>query len=474
MPATLKAPLHTRLIAITDLKPSAFSESLYGDSAADVGDLLTSIQGEGLLVPLVVSPLVAGWEVISGHRRLACARALGWPEVPCEIRTFSSKAARQRAVLEYNRQRTKTFSQRMREADALEALHARGAQERRRANLIQFQATETESRNSDDRRGRTDDRVARALGIGGKDLYRQARAVWKAAQEGDARARSSVRQLDAGTKTIHAAHKDLRRRDKFTAGFRPTPYDVWAFKHDRAFGIPHPGSIPPAIIAHLLHYFTRPGALVVDPMAGGGTTVDVCVSMGRRCAAYDLCPVRPEIRAHDVRQGLPAETTGCDLVFYDPPYHTMLARRYESQGAGDSPLADWIAFLHELARHAYQALRPGGYVALLVANQTEKDLPAGYGYIDHAFYGFQALAGAGFLPQRRVSCPMDGAYLPQHVRDARRDGRMLGQVRDLLIMRKPPEPNGSGQTVGTGQFVDLTAHERVGEGRVPADDGLGQ
>jgi hypothetical protein len=32
---------------------------------------------------------------------------------------------------------------------------------------------------------------------------------------------------------------------------------------------------------------------------------------------------------------------------------------------------------------------------------------------------------------------MDGSYLPQDVRRARLDGRMLGQVRDLLIARKP-------------------------------------
>ena len=32
---------------------------------------------------------------------------------------------------------------------------------------------------------------------------------------------------------------------------------------------------------------------------------------------------------------------------------------------------------------------------------------------------------------------MDGAYLPQHVRRARVEGRMLGQVRDLLVVRKP-------------------------------------
>ena len=32
---------------------------------------------------------------------------------------------------------------------------------------------------------------------------------------------------------------------------------------------------------------------------------------------------------------------------------------------------------------------------------------------------------------------MDGAYLPQQIRQARCDGRLLGQVRDLLVLRKP-------------------------------------
>ena len=28
------------------------------------------------------------WQVVSGHRRLACALALGLTRVPCEVRTF--------------------------------------------------------------------------------------------------------------------------------------------------------------------------------------------------------------------------------------------------------------------------------------------------------------------------------------------------------------------------------------------------
>ncbi len=427
-------------IAVDRLSSSDFSQSLYGDPLVEIDDLCESVRRQGILVPLVVTPAGRGrWEVISGNRRLASARTLDLVDAPCEIRSYASIDARRRAVLEYNRQRRKSFSQLMREADVLEVLERPRADARRSANLRQNRRDLPDRRNSDDRNGRTDEAIARATGLGGKDLYRQARAVWRAAQAGDVRARNGVVLLDRGEKTIYAAYKDLRRRDRFTTGFRPTPYDVWAFRHDRAFGVPHPGSIPPAIVAHTLHYFTEPGAFVVDPMAGGGTTVDVCAAMGRRCLAFDLEPARDDVGRLDVRDGFPDATLGCDLIFCDPPYHTMLARQYPDDAVSLAPLSAWIDFLGTFARMAFAALRPGGHLALLLANQTEKDLPAGHGYLDHAFFGHQAMLAAGFLPQRRISCPMAGAYLPQHVQRARRDGRMLGQVRDLLVARKPVE-----------------------------------
>jgi hypothetical protein len=115
----------------------------------------------------------------------------------------------------------------------------------------------------------------------------------------------------------------------------------------------------------------------------------------------------------------------------------MLARRYPRNAVATAPLSQWVGFLHDLARHAFATLQPGGHLALLLAAQTEKDVPPGFGYLDHAFFGYIAALRAGFLPERRISCPMDGAYLPQQIRRARSEGRLLGQVRDLLILRKP-------------------------------------
>ncbi len=119
----------------------------------------------------------------------------------------------------------------------------------------------------------------------------------------------------------------------------------------------------------------------------------------------------------------------------------MLARHYAADSVASVPLTEWIAFLHQLAQNAFHTLKPGGHLLLLLAPQTEKDLPAGFGYLDHAFFGYMAATQAGFFPERRISCPMDGAYHPQQVRRARADSRLLGQVRDLLVMRKPAEPS---------------------------------
>jgi ParB-like chromosome segregation protein Spo0J len=220
-----------------EISPNPFSLTIYGETVDEIDDLVESVRLHGVLVPLVVTPVDSRWMVVSGHRRLACARRLELPEVPCEVRAIAGDDELQAAVLEYNRQRRKSFSHLMREADALDFILARKARNRRDANLRRGTNLDDSSdcRNSDDRGVRTDSQISQAIGLGGKDLYRQARAIWTKARQGDVRAQNGVQQLDAGTKTIHAAYKDLRRRDRFTPGssrtrstISPSPVPWWS------------------------------------------------------------------------------------------------------------------------------------------------------------------------------------------------------------------------------------------------------
>ncbi len=85
-----------------------------------------------------------------------------------------------------------------------------------------------------------------------------------------------------------------------------------------------------------------------------------------------------------------------DLLRSPVPYHARAIIR--PGGVANAPLSVWIDFLKRLCRDSFATLRPGGRLALLVANQTEKDLPAGHGYLDHAFFAYHAMMKRDFSP----------------------------------------------------------------------------
>jgi hypothetical protein len=63
-------------------------------------------------------------------------------------------------------------------------------------------------------------------------------------------------------------------------------FDVWSFQNggdDSSYF----GRMPPAVVENLLWLYTEPGEIVVDPFAGGGTTIDVAKAMGRCVWASD-------------------------------------------------------------------------------------------------------------------------------------------------------------------------------------------
>jgi adenine-specific DNA-methyltransferase len=83
------------------------------------------------------------------------------------------------------------------------------------------------------------------------------------------------------------------------------------------------GATPSWVIWQLLQRYTREKDLVVDPMCGSGTTLDVARDLNRRALGYDLNPTRPDIFRADARK-LPLENAVADFVFIDPPYSTHI------------------------------------------------------------------------------------------------------------------------------------------------------
>ena len=68
---------------------------------AALGELKASIAAQGILQPVIVRPLEdSGFELVSGHRRLECARQLGLAEVPAQIMSLTEAEAREVQLVE--------------------------------------------------------------------------------------------------------------------------------------------------------------------------------------------------------------------------------------------------------------------------------------------------------------------------------------------------------------------------------------
>ena len=209
--------------------------------------------------------------------------------------------------------------------------------------------------------------------------------------------------------------------------FEYSLYNVWNFgKCDDRFGITDfEGRIPGQIIMNLLYYFTNEGDLIVDPMAGSGTTIDVCKFMHRNCNAYDINPVRDDIQQYDITKGFPDASKNCDLIFLDPPYFNMVFDFFEN-------VEEFYGFIKNLALNCFNTVKDNGIVAFLMEDMTEKG--------NHCLSGesYRIFRESGFEVITHVSCPLSTQqFLPQQVEMAKKEKRMLGRNRDLYVFRKP-------------------------------------
>ena len=89
--------------------------------------------------------------------------------------------------------------------------------------------------------------------------------------------------------------------------FEPLVSTWWpAFGLDKRFGVPHASNLPADLVRNILALYTKPRSVILDPAAGGGVVLDVAMGIvNRKCYAYDLRPVRPDIKPTILSSGLP-------------------------------------------------------------------------------------------------------------------------------------------------------------------------
>ena len=214
-------------------------------------------------------------------------------------------------------------------------------------------------------------------------------------------------------------------------------YNVWNYTgaHDLMGSSEFGGRIPGQIVANALYWFTNQGDRILDPMAGGGTTLDACLLMGRRCYGYDLHPQRSDIITNDIRDGYPEGIKRPDFIFVDPPYWNMKAYNEEEEDA--MSLDEFHALLRNLATHSYALLGNGGKMAVLMGNQAaHKWLPEGVSRLDHIQTVYETFTAAGFKKAWSVWVPMPTEGAQRWAQAEWNEHRMAEITRELSIWTK--------------------------------------
>jgi len=188
-----------------DLKQHPINIEIYGLEVADL-DLVDSIRSKGILEPIVIKE---DNTILSGHRRWMAAKDLKLDKVPCRVLTFSDPSDEEESLIEFNRQRQKTVSQQMKEAEHLfdiETKRAKDRQIRKPEFVVPTLAPQNEL-------GKTRDKIADKIGMK-HTTFTKAKEVWDKAKAGNESAKKLIIELDSGKKAIHTAYTEIKKEEK--------------------------------------------------------------------------------------------------------------------------------------------------------------------------------------------------------------------------------------------------------------------
>lgn len=214
-------------------------------------------------------------------------------------------------------------------------------------------------------------------------------------------------------------------------------YNVWK-QQDKTLASEHFGNSEVRWVDNLLYLYTQPFDIVVDPFAGGGSTIDICKKRLRRYWVSDRKPIierEHDIRQHDLTEGSPKLPNWQDvkLVYLDPPYWKQAEEKYSKDPTdlANMPLDQFTQSLATIINGFSKKLSPGAVIALLL-QPTQWKAPE-HKFTDHVIDICRAVK----LPiDMRVSCPYESQQCnAQMVTWAKENRKVLVLSRELVIWR---------------------------------------
>jgi len=216
---------------------------------------------------------------------------------------------------------------------------------------------------------------------------------------------------------------------------------LWDFPKQSYGAIPkgnnkYAGVTPAELIWNLVWRYTEPGDLVVDPMCGSGTTLDVCKEEGRNAICYDISPppYRKDIIQNDARK-IPLPENHVDMVFVDSPYGDNIKYNEHPDCIGkiSSETEQFYDELEKVIKECHRIMKPGKVLGWLIGDQwvKKKFTPVGFQLYVRLTKYFDTVDIICIV--RRGQSSHTGMWFNR----ARRFNFYLRGFKYLFIMRKP-------------------------------------
>ncbi len=241
----------------------------------------------------------------------------------------------------------------------------------------------------------------------------------------------TMKEKFPGTKLSQLAFSD--------ESWTPPLYNVWTFAK-KTNEVSRFGNSEQRILENLLYLYTKPFDIVLDPFAGGGSTIDVCKMRGRRYWASDRKPPveRDDVRMLDVIEELPPlnkRWSSVALTYLDPPYWKQAEGQYsdDDEDLANMPLDKFTASLVGLVKSIARKQSRGAIALLIQPTQWKSE---GREFTDHILDILQGVKVKGLVLENRVSCPYSTEqYNAQQVTWAKENKKLLALTRELIIWR---------------------------------------
>jgi hypothetical protein len=175
----------------------------------------------------------------------------------------------------------------------------------------------------------------------------------------------------AVTKSKQMRHKLFRLKELLNEGIILS--SIWEIGDRKNYaGDPNfHGNSPPQVIEQSILRLTKKNDLILDALAGSGTTIDVCKQLGRKCVAYDINPVRDDIIKNDSRN-IPLKDESIDMGFLHLPYWNMVKYSNNKNDLSILSLNEFLESTEKILLEYKRVLKRGKYITILIGDLVEK------------------------------------------------------------------------------------------------------